>query len=75
LPFQYNLTTTMTSPDPKIIDLLNEKKQNGEILVSLEYFPPRTETGVQVCPLFCSVHGAVTNFRLLFIELRHVHIY
>jgi len=39
----------MTSCDPKIIDLLNEKKQDGEILVSLEYFPPRTEAGVQVC--------------------------
>jgi len=36
-----------TSADPKIIDLINEKKADG-ILTSLEYFPPRTETGVQV---------------------------
>jgi hypothetical protein len=39
--------TMATSPDPKIIDLINEKKSNG-ILTSLEYFPPRTETGVKV---------------------------
>jgi len=37
----------MTSPDPKIIDLINAKKESGESLVSLEYFPPRTEDGVK----------------------------
>jgi hypothetical protein len=37
----------MTTTDPKIIDLLQNKK-DGDILVSLEYFPPRTEAGVQV---------------------------
>lgn len=43
--------------DPKIIDLINETKTNGVVapkksngaLISLEYFPPRTETGVKVC--------------------------
>mmetsp|Transcript_20435 Transcript_20435/g.30701 ORF Transcript_20435/g.30701 Transcript_20435/m.30701 type:complete len:415 (+) Transcript_20435:132-1376(+) len=40
------MTTTNGTPDPKIIDLINEKKGNG-ILTSLEYFPPRTETGVK----------------------------
>ncbi len=35
------------SPDPKIIDLISEKKADG-ILTSLEYFPPRTEEGVKV---------------------------
>jgi len=36
----------MISPDPKIIDLLNESKDE-ETPVSLEYFPPRTEDGVK----------------------------
>ena len=40
-----------TSPNPKIIDLINEKKADG-ILTSLEYFPPRTETGVKVSFVF-----------------------
>lgn len=35
--------------DPKIIDLINEKKGSGKVLTSLEYFPPRTEEGVKVC--------------------------
>ncbi len=39
-----------TTADPKIIDLINEKKSNG-ILTSLEYFPPRTEVGIKVCTL------------------------
>ena len=39
--------TMSVSPDPKIIDLINEKKSNG-ILKSLEYFPPRTDSGVKV---------------------------
>lgn len=35
-------------PDRKIIDLLNERKAAGvKTSVSLEYFPPRTETGVK----------------------------
>lgn len=34
------------SADPKIIDLLKNKKE-GETPVSLEYFPPRTEVGVE----------------------------
>lgn len=39
-----------TTPDRKIIDLLNERKASGvKTSVSLEYFPPRTETGVKVC--------------------------
>ncbi len=33
--------------DPKIIDLI--KAKNGETFTSLEYFPPRTDDGVQVC--------------------------
>jgi methylenetetrahydrofolate reductase (NADPH) len=36
----------MTTVDPKIIDLIQEKKANGP-LTSLEYFPPRTEEGVK----------------------------
>lgn len=39
--------TTTIAPDPKIIDLINEKKGDDGILTSLEYFPPRTETGVK----------------------------
>lgn len=36
------------TPDRKIIDILNEKKAAGiKTSVSLEYFPPRTETGVK----------------------------
>jgi len=38
----------MISPDAKIVDLLKDKK-DGVVPVSLEYFPPRTEEGVQVC--------------------------
>lgn len=33
--------------DPKIIDLIRQIKPN-EIQTSVEYFPPRTEDGVQV---------------------------
>lgn len=40
--------------DPKIIDLLNDRKNetngaggNGDAIASLEYFPPRTEEGVK----------------------------
>jgi len=35
----------MTIANPKIIDLINEKKEKPHI--SLEYFPPRTETGLK----------------------------
>ena len=43
-------TSTMATPDRKIIDLLNEKKEQGvKTCISLEYFPPRTEEGVKVC--------------------------
>jgi len=35
--------------DPKIIDLI--RNGEGDILASLEYFPPRTEEGVQVCDI------------------------
>ena len=37
----------MTDADPKIIDLL-KKRGKDEVLTSLEYFPPRTESGVKV---------------------------
>ncbi len=50
-----NGTTTATmngsstmSPDPKIIDLLNNPPPNGTPYISLEYFPPKTEEGVMV---------------------------
>jgi methylenetetrahydrofolate reductase (NADPH) len=36
---------TTVAPDPKIIDLI--KGKNGELFTSLEYFPPRTDTGVE----------------------------
>lgn len=39
--------TMTTSVDPKIIDLIRERKNEGETLTSLEYFPPRTEEGVK----------------------------
>ena len=45
---------TTTKADPKIIDLIRERKNNGETLTSLEYFPPRTEEGVKVIEMFCS---------------------
>lgn len=38
---------TTTTADPKIIDLIRERKNDGETLTSLEYFPPRTEEGVK----------------------------
>ena len=38
----------MASPDPKIIDLLNAKKEGDAPFTSLEFFPPRTEEGVTV---------------------------
>mmetsp|Transcript_3657 Transcript_3657/g.4809 ORF Transcript_3657/g.4809 Transcript_3657/m.4809 type:complete len:413 (-) Transcript_3657:59-1297(-) len=38
--------SSTSSADPKIIDLINDKKGNGN-LTSLEYFPPRTEAGVK----------------------------
>ena len=34
-------------PDPKIIDLLKKEPESKIAHVSLEYFPPRTEQGVQ----------------------------
>ena len=43
------------SADPKIIDLLKNKKE-GETPVSLEYFPPRTEVGVEVRYVYAYVH-------------------
>jgi hypothetical protein len=39
----------MTTADPKIIDILSKKScEDAKPLVSLEYFPPRTEEGVKV---------------------------
>ena len=35
--------------NPKIIDLIKEKKDGSKPFVSIEFFPPRTETGVKVC--------------------------
>lgn len=37
----------MSSPDPKIIDVLNKGRDDGKPFVSLEYFPPRTAEGVK----------------------------
>jgi hypothetical protein len=34
--------------DPKIIDLIKEKKAGSKPFASIEYFPPRTEDGVKV---------------------------
>jgi hypothetical protein len=33
---------------PKIIDLINKKEDGSKPFVSIEFFPPRTETGVKV---------------------------
>ena len=41
----------MTSPDPKIIDLINTKKEGDVPFTSLEFFPPRSEEGVTVRPI------------------------
>ena len=38
----------MTLPDPKIIDLINAKKDGDDPFTSLEFFPPRSEEGVIV---------------------------
>jgi len=35
-------------PNPKIIDIISKKRDDGKPHVSLEYFPPRTEEGVKV---------------------------
>lgn len=49
------------STAPKIIDLINEKKGTGEVLTSLEYFPPRTEDGVKVS---CNCYFLINIFHL-----------
>lgn len=36
----------------KIIDLIQQKRDDGKPHVSVEYFPPRTAEGVQVCRLY-----------------------
>lgn len=54
------------SPNPKIIDLINEKKADG-ILTSLEYFPPRTETGVK--NLHSRMDRMKTNVTPLFTDM------
>jgi hypothetical protein len=43
-------TTTTTTTTPKIIDLINDMKNSNDASpkISLEFFPPRTEEGVQV---------------------------
>ena len=35
-------------PNPKVIDIISKKRDDGKPYVSLEYFPPRTEEGVKV---------------------------
>eukprot|EP00567_Pseudictyota_dubia_P007894 CAMPEP_0197453092 /NCGR_PEP_ID=MMETSP1175-20131217/33926_1 /TAXON_ID=1003142 /ORGANISM="Triceratium dubium, Strain CCMP147" /LENGTH=70 /DNA_ID=CAMNT_0042986267 /DNA_START=209 /DNA_END=417 /DNA_ORIENTATION=+ len=53
------------APDPKIIDLLNER--GGAHFTSLEFFPPRTEEGVR------NLHGRMdrmlTNAKPLFTDV------
>jgi hypothetical protein len=53
-------TTTAASVQPaeKIINILQAHK-GGKSLVSLEYFPPRTEEGVQVGPWRRCCHWCV----------------
>ena len=34
--------------NPKIIDLIKKKEDGSKPFVSIEFFPPRTETGVKV---------------------------
>ena len=50
----------MSSADPKIIELINAQKKEGNVLTSLEYFPPRTEEGVKVS-LFFPEHCPYNN--------------
>jgi len=37
----------MSAANPKIIDLIKEKEDGSKPFVSIEFFPPRTETGVK----------------------------
>ena len=61
---------TMSSADsnPKIIDLIKKKDDGSKPFVSIEFFPPRTETGVKVRSfvrsffLFGSEYGAIRRF-------------
>jgi hypothetical protein len=46
---------------PKVIDLLNARCPEDRPLVSLEYFPPRTDEGVKVCWHCCWMDGAVVR--------------
>eukprot|EP00536_Pseudo-nitzschia_multiseries_P011260 jgi/Psemu1/297821/fgenesh1_pm.374_\ len=39
--------STAESSNPKIIDLINKKEDGSKPFVSIEFFPPRTETGVK----------------------------
>jgi len=43
---------------PKIIDLIKNKEDGSKPFISIEFFPPRTETGVKVRS-FISDYGAV----------------
>eukprot|EP00580_Thalassiosira_gravida_P021012 CAMPEP_0201678184 /NCGR_PEP_ID=MMETSP0494-20130426/45742_1 /ASSEMBLY_ACC=CAM_ASM_000839 /TAXON_ID=420259 /ORGANISM="Thalassiosira gravida, Strain GMp14c1" /LENGTH=409 /DNA_ID=CAMNT_0048161315 /DNA_START=20 /DNA_END=1249 /DNA_ORIENTATION=+ len=52
--------------DPKIIDLLN-KKSESIAHVSLEYFPPRTEQGVQ--NLHARMDRMLTNTKCLYTDM------
>lgn len=40
-------------PNPKIIDLIKKKEEGSKPRVSIEFFPPRTDVGVQVNKLLC----------------------
>jgi len=37
----------MSAPNPKIIDLIKKKEDGSKPFASIEFFPPRTETGVK----------------------------
>ena len=36
-----------SEPNPKIIDLISKKEAGSKPFVSIEFFPPRTDTGVK----------------------------
>lgn len=57
----------MSSADPKIIELINAQKKEGNVLTSLEYFPPRTEEGVK--NLYARMDRMKANLNPLFTDI------
>ena len=52
---------TNGSADPKIVDLIKKRDASSKPFVSIEFFPPRTEKGVEVRNDFCLFFGMVVS--------------